>query len=300
MGLETCRIYSKDTTLGHAIIVGASVRVFDSTGTTFITSGVTNLSGYFQCDLDGSSPVLTRYQVRVSKIGVAFVSPGYIDVVDPVPLGGDNDFDVLGDIAASGAAPDPSLCRCAGMFTDPGGRPIPDLIVQFTSIFEPLIVNGIAVISRVELRTDPLGRCTVDLYRKGKYRVVLSGMHDEGIVVTVPDAPSVNLVNLLFPTIAQVDFVPPPPWVVLHGTILDVAVTVTSSALVVLDGTAQGDVLYQSRDPAVAQVAVAVDHIIISGVMVGTTYLDLSQIDQSIKVLPVTPITGTGGEIDVT
>ena len=97
MGLETCRIYSKDTTLGHAIIVGASVRVFDSTGTTFITSGVTNLSGYFQCDLDGSSPVLTRYQVRVSKIGVAFVSPGYIDVVDPVPLGGDNDFDVFGD-----------------------------------------------------------------------------------------------------------------------------------------------------------------------------------------------------------
>lgn len=299
MGLQTCKIYTLDTTLAHDPIVGAAVRVFNLAGTVFVTSGVTNALGYFQCDLDGATPA-TRYQVRCSKIGVSFTSPGYIDVIDPVPPGGDNDFDVFGDIHVNPGATDPLLCRASGVFTDPGGRPLSDAIIQFTTIFDPIVSGGIGILSKVEVRTDNLGRAAVDLYRKGKYRTVISGLHDDAWMIEVPDVDGVSLIDLLFPYIASVTFVPAPPWVILHGTSLHVVPTIITSAFVVLDPPANEDLSYLVRDPTIASSAYGTGDIIITGAVAGTTYLDLSQLDTSIKRLPVPVITGTGGEIDIT
>ena len=300
MGLVSCQIDTVDTTLAHDPVAGVTIRVFDVTGTTFVTSGVTDGSGVLLVDLIGAAaPTPVRYQLRCSKLGTTIVIPQYIDVYDPLPALAANHFRVYADIWVNPGATDALLCRASGMFTDPGGRPLSDMVLQFTTIFDPLVAGGVGILSKVEIRTDSLGRASVDLYRKGKYRTIISGLHDEAFITEVPDVSAVNLVDLLFPVIASVTYAPAPPWVVLHGTTLHVVPTITTSAFVVLDPPASSDVNYISRDSAIAGVAMGSTDIIISGVSVGTTYIDLSQIDTSLIHLPAPVIVGTGAEIDV-
>jgi len=298
MGLVTCRVYTRSDVPPNDPIVGAGVRIYDETGTVLETAGVTNASGFFQFDVIGTpDPAPTCYQARCSRTGVAFTNPELILVYDPplVP----NEYDILGQLLTLPVAPDPLFCRCSGYFTDPGGRPVADAVVRFMNQFEPLVLSGTGVLSKVEVRTDAAGYAVVDLVRGGKYTATVSGLHDERLDITVPDRSSVNLIDLLFPVVASATFAPVGPWLVAVGAELAVVVTVTTSSYVVLEGTANGDMRYATADPSVAVVVVQEDRLLLRGVGVGATTLDLTRVDDTIRRIPDPAITGTGTAITV-
>jgi hypothetical protein len=300
MGVVTCEVYALDTTLAHDPIEGVLLRIFDETGASFITSATTDALGRAQFDVNGTpAPYPIRYQVRCSKLGVTFTNPEYIEVYDPLPPATANSYNVYGDIHVLEEATKPGFCRCAGFFVDPGGRPIEDLMIKFTNLFEPVIYDNVVIATKVEVRTDRDGYAVVELVRGGKYVATISGMHDERLDIVVPDLPSANLKDVLYPVVASVTFSPAAPWSMLVGGYIDVTPVVTASSGAILDGIADGDVQYRTADPTVAHVAMGNGVLRISGVSAGSTTLILSRIDDSIKRIPDPAIIGSGGAISV-
>lgn len=297
MGIVTVRTYAKDTTLAAAPIAGVLIRVFDEPGTTFILSGTTNALGLFQFDVNGSVPPV-RYQLRPSKTGVSFNNPELIDVYDPaVPA---NNFEIYGNIhELQPAIGGPRMCRVQGFLYDIGGRPLPNSMVRFQNRFQPVVVDGISVLGNVEALTDAAGWVAVELFRLGEYAVSTSGMHENSFDIVIPDRDSVLLADILFPVVASVTFNPAPPWNVPLGGALEVVPTVVTSGYVTLDGAAPEDVVYESADDSVATVVADSEKLTIQGVRLGSTTLDLSRADETIVRVPDTPITGTGGVINV-
>ena len=299
MGVVTVEVYTLDDTLAHDPIAGALVRVFDETGTTFVTDGTTDALGLVSFGLNGTpTPAPTRYQIRASKLGVSFTNPEYIDVYDPVLT--TNSFNVYGDIHEVENATNARLCRATGFVYDPGGRPLEDVLIKFTNEYDPVEVDGIVIASKVEVRTDSTGWAAVELFRGGKYTATISGMHDNPLEIVVPDRAGVRLADLLYPVVAQVVFTPAPPWSVAAGSRLDVGVEVICTSYVELEPPADGDVRYSTPDPGIARVLSGTGKIIIVGVSSGTTTLDLERVDETIRRIPDDPIDGTGGVISVT
>jgi hypothetical protein len=124
-------------------------------------------------------------------------------------------------------------------------------------------------------------------------------MHDERLDIIVPMRGGCRLADLLYPVVAEIQFSPPPPWNVLVGQWLDVYPTVIASSYAILDPPADGDVHYATGNPAVAAVTMLPGCIRIAGVAPGSTTLDLTRYDTSIKRIPDLPIVGTGGAINV-
>jgi len=301
MGIVTVRVYTLSDVPPNDPIAGSTVRVYDVTGVVLQTAGVTNASGYFQFDILGTAaPTPTSYQVRCSKLGVGFTNPEYIQVYDPVPGGMTNYFNVHGTLLTLPVATDANLCRCSGLFVDAGGRPLPNMMLRFVNIFDPVEVTGIGVMAKVEVYTDSTGYAVVDLFRTGHYICQAAGLHDERLDITVPDRSAINIVDLLFPVVAAVTFNPLGPWAMAVGGTQVVTPTVTTSTYVTLTGTANGDVDYTTADTSIATVTVGETDITIAGVRAGATTLVLTRRDDSIHQLPVTTITGTGTVITVT
>lgn len=301
MGVVTVDVYTLDTTLAHDPIAGALVRIFDDTGTTFITSGTTDGAGKVSFGLNGTpSPAPTRYQARCSKLGVSFTNPEYIDVYDPLPALTTNKFNIYGNIHEVENALNPRMCRASGFFYDPGGRPLEDLLIKFTNLFDPVVVDGIVIATKVEVRTDKNGWAVVELLREGKYVATVSGMQDERLDIIVPDRAGVRFADLLYPVVAEIVFTPPPPWTVIAGQHLDVGVEVICSSYAVLDPPADADVAYASLNPSIATVVMQPDKIRINGVSVGGTTMEVTRRDNTIRRIPDSPIVGTGGPIVVT
>lgn len=300
MGVVTCEFYTLDTTLSHSPISGVLVRIFDVTGTTLITTGTTDALGLVSFGLTGTSPTTTRYQVRCSKIGTSFTNPEYADVYDPLPPLTANKFNIYGDVHVLQPATNPRMCRATGLFVDPGGRPLTDLMIAIYNEFNPINLEGVGIATKVEVRTDAYGYAVVELPRLGKYWATVSGLHDESLEISVPDRSSVNLIDLLWPVVAQVSFTPAAPWTVLKGTTSYIPTQVIASSYTVLTGSASGDVSYVIRDPTIATVAIGTDGIYLTGISIGSTYLDLSRIDTTIHRIPDVAIIGTGGQVSVT
>lgn len=299
MGIVTCVVDVLDDTPGHAAISGATIRVFDGVGAVFITAGVTDALGSFSFDVNGSAGG-TTYQLRISKIGVGFTNPQMALVYDPLPPATANHFLCYGTVFVLPVATDVLFCRCSGFFIDAGGRPLNDLMIRFVNKFDPIIVGSRAVLGTVEIRTDATGYAVVDLIRGGDYTAQVSGLQDENLRILVPDQTSINLIDLLFPVVSSITFDPAGPWVLAAGASLVLTPTVTTSSLVVLDGTANGDVAYAAADQAVATVEYGEDTITIVGVRAGSTTLELTRRDDSIIRSPNPGITGSGTAITVT
>ena len=126
MANETVRIFVEDQqTPTPSPIENVLVRVFDSTGTTFLTENYSDVSGIADFTLDGDDPP-NEYQIRLSKNGVAFSgslgddskSPQLIQVYSPPSSApnGKNDFTVKGETFTRPVATDPRLCRASGFF----------------------------------------------------------------------------------------------------------------------------------------------------------------------------------------
>jgi len=309
MASETVQIFVEDEQTPTADPIDqVLVRVFDAAGVVFISQDYTDVNGIADFTLDGDDPP-NEYQIRLSKVGVAFdgslgddsKSPQLIEVWTPAASSpsGTNDFTVKGETFSRPVATDPRLCRASGFFKRADGSPYPNLDVIFTPRFKPAVVDGDSVMwGDIHARTDEDGYLEIDLYRGGEYSVEVETLEDCQREVVVPDASSENLVELLFPVVEQVTFVPTSVSISVGETV-EVTPTVVGSDQRVLDGAAGEDVEYEAADSDVASVSVGSDTISITGLAAGSTQLDVSRRDESIVVIPDAGITYTPLSITV-
>lgn len=304
--IEAVRVYAVDQ--NNAPLEGVLVRVFDASGTNFITQGLTSILGqdaYAEFDLDGGDPPI-EYTIRLYKTGVAFdgslgnenKAVQRIAIYSPPQNAPShsNYFRIRGETFDLPAATDPYLCRATGFFRDASGRPLSGLSIILINQFKPTIVDGYGVLgAKISLVTDTDGRVSVDLYRNGIYKAYVESVQaahadPAGAIVFmrdvhVPDRSYANLIDLLFPVVSEIVW-PIDSINIRIGETIELKPTVKCTDGRILDGVAVEDVTYLTRDKSVAIAQALRDKIIVLGVSEGSTVLTASRRDNSIMVLP--------------
>lgn len=279
-------------------VPGVMVRVYDETGKVFYSDSMT--------DADGKAGFLlwTRtYTLRFYKFQVRFTQPQVIEVLEgeggtPVQ----NAFNAYAETVDREPSPDPLLCRASGFFRDITGAPHRFLDIIFIGEFAPILLDGSGVLSeRRMIRTDKNGWACVDLIRCARYSATVEGYEDQVRKINVPDAPSVSLPELLFPTAASVSFDLPSPWTLSVGSTQALVPSVLTSTGVPLDGAANADVLYETEDPSIATVQLLdATTLQLTPVSAGSTKLLVKRRDTSIINIPFSlELEGSGGAVVV-
>lgn len=200
----------QDTSPIPAPIAGVLVRAFS--GSTLVTQAVTSAVGQAELALDPGT-----YVIRLSKYQTGFSNP-YSIVVSATLA---NNFTISGDVLSAPISSDPNYCRCWGYFIDGAGQPFSGVAVwlrplvveichtdQNALIYDdvhpgvPSVVGGRGIVASAPLQlvTDETGLGWLDLPRLGKFIAQLRGAHTvTPIQITVPDSPSVNILDLLLP-----------------------------------------------------------------------------------------------------
>jgi len=289
MTLQSVDVYALDDTLLHNPIAGLMVRVFDSTGVTFITQDVTNTLGHVGFTLDDGA----LYSLRFFKFGVQVTQPQFIPVITPTPTLL-NSFNIYGTVFQHPVAIDARLCRASGYFRDITGAKQPAVDMFFIGQFDPILLEGACVLSeRCTARTDQEGYACIDLIRGARYLVTLQGFEDSQRQIEVPDRSSVNLPDLLFPVVDSVALSPTGPYSLAVGAQLAVTPTVLSSNQVPIDGIAAGDMIWSSSDPSILSVfPISGTQLMLQGISPGTASIQGTRSGQSVIRVPNTPIVG--------
>ncbi len=309
MADELVKIYTTDE-LGAAL-AGVMVRAYDVTGTTLITQNQSSLVGS-DAIAELTIPVASSpldVQLRLSKTGVAFdgtlgddsKTPQLAKIYSPAAGAptGKNDFTVQGQNFSRPAATDPRLCRASAFFRDLSGKAVKNLRLIFRSAASPIQVDEAMVsLGPVYAQTDANGWVVVDLYRTAKVTAQLSGFADEVRHVRVPDAPSANLLDLLFPWVKKITFAPTALSVGV-GAVVDTTPTVVASDGRTLTGASGDDVTYTSSDEAVMMVMVMDTVVRVQGVKAGSAQLLAARAEETLVKVPATPLEYTPVPITV-
>lgn len=293
MALETVTINVATDDIVPVPVPGVVVRVFDGTGTTYITEATTDINGDAQFTLPGDpAPAPIQYQLRFYVVGGSIKSPQLIEVFSPPgdsPTG-TNDFGVEAHLRTLPEGTDPRLCRVSGIILGPDGRPRPGIDIHFVFLFNPIVASPDTVLGeRVAVRSKRDGSVVVDLWRNACYLATVESHENIQREVEVPDRASINIGDLLFPAVVAVGWLPAPApgWALSVGGTLDITPTITASDFRVLPGAALEDVLYTTDDPSVASVEVVNLNVIrIRGITAGTTQLRVARLDTSILRTP--------------
>jgi hypothetical protein len=297
MSYESVSVYVVDDTPLKKPIEGVLVRVYNATNTAFHTQQATDADGHA-----GFTLFTGTYNLRFFKFGVQVRQPQIIEVTVP-PYGTPlvNSFEVAATVFLHPVANDPRLCRASGFFRDVTGAPEPWVDIHIIGNFNPILLEGSAVLNeRRALRTDKDGFACVDLIRCATYMVTIQGLEDTQRCIAVPDAPSVNLPDLLFPVVQAVSFDSPGPYTMKKGASITLKPTVIGTNGVPLVGTASKDVLWTSSDDSIFVLDVGADTLTLAGKKVGVAELRASRRDTSIIRIPNTPIEGVPQSVSVT
>lgn len=295
MSIEPVDIYVKDAQPIPAAIAGVTVKVFSQNGSTVQGQNTTDTSGLAAFLLpDGT------YSVRLYKQGVAFLNPFIIEVLSAPVAPQTNTFDLTGYPLTPPLVSDPRLCVAYGYFRTPSGAPAEGIDIHIINKFNPLSMDGAAVLSeRVTVRTDMTGYVEVPLIRNAQYDVTVQGLNQLVRTISVPDAPNVNMPDLLFPVVSVVSFSPAGPYTVQVGQELVLTPTVTAS-----DGQDLGlgieDVVYRSSDTEVLGVFVSASTVTLRGIAAGSAQLTVTRQDNSIVRIPDTGVSGQPIAVTVT
>lgn len=280
----------------NAPVPGVMVRVFDEAGKVFY--------GDAQTDADGKAGFTLwnqRYSLRFYKFAARFKQPQLIDVLEgPGGTPADNSFNTYVELVDGEVATDPRLCRASGYFRDITGAPHRYLDLIFIGEFAPILLDGAGVLSERRMtRTDKNGYACLDLIRCAQYSATVEGYEDQVRKISVPDAPSVSLPELLFPTVSSVSFDLPSPWTLSVGSTQVLTPSVLTSTQVPLEGVATTDVRYTVEDPTIASIAVATPTTLeLRGLKAGSTRLLIERTDLSIVKIPFSAeVQGSGAAI---
>lgn len=294
MALETVKVYAVDENSDP--LVGVLVQAYDDGG-VFVTQNTTAIVGaeaYCELPLEGDDPP-NAYTIRLSKTGVAFdgllgtdsETPQSVDIYSPpsaAPVTGTNNFQVQGQTFTRPAATDPRLCRASGFFKDLAGRPLVNMSIRFMNLNIPTIVDSDAVLGgSVSGQTDANGYFEVDLYRGGEYRANIESLDIHLRVVCLPDASSVNIVDLMFPTVATISYNPDPVSIAV-GAYVDVELTITDT-VGLTHAFEDGDIIVTVDDETVASIGLQDGFLHVIGVAVGSTVISVERADTSIVVV---------------
>ena len=226
MALELVTVTVRDDQIPGQPVPDVLVRVYDSTGTSLLTWGMTGQQGVVEFMLEGTAQGRS-YQLRFSKTGDAFQNPYSIQVTSPpesTPLA----FSVSAQTQRLPLSPDPLYCRCSGYFVDPSGRPMVGMSVTFYSRQTPtpqLLGSGDstrAVLGRRTVMTDRAGYVSVDLPRNAEFEVVIGAQENAPGVCAIPDAPAASLVHVLYPQVGEILYDPAGPLALSVGDSSDV------------------------------------------------------------------------------
>lgn len=289
--IETVDVVVRDDNPARDPIEGVVVRVFDSTGTYFVTSAVTDADGKASMSL--VAPI--TYQLRFFKDRVSIRQPQAMPVLMQPIAPDSNIFDISGHVFTPPEAVHPRLCRASGFFKRPNGSVAIGHDIHIIAKFDPILFEGAAMLTeRILARTDDNGYVEFDLVRFGQYEVTVEGFEDTLRIITVPDRPSVNLPDLLFAVVSSIEFDPPGPWSVSIGPLnyLELTPIVHTSDGRVLPGTALQDVAWSTSDSTVAVVEVTPKTLQLRGIAPGAIELRAVRRDCSIVRIPNTPLEG--------
>jgi hypothetical protein len=286
MSYEPVDLLITDDSLAKLPVPGVVVRVYDETGTVFYAQGETGETGLVSFLL----PAPQNFHARFYKFATSFKQPLLLEVLEAPET---NAFDVSAHVFLPPEAVDLRLCRCSGFFRGPNGLAAPNVDIHFITKFKPLLLDGSGLLTeRLRKKTDQNGYIEVDLIRFGQYEVTIEGLEDQTRCVHVPDAPSTNLPDLLFPVVSRVLLEPAGPYSLGVGDEIVVTPTVYSSDGRLLEGAAIEDVLWSSEDASIALVMALPKSITLRGVAPGTTNIVATRRDSSIVRIPDTPIAG--------
>lgn len=295
MTLEAVDVFVKSAL--NAPFEDVAVKVLSEDGVTTYGLAYTDVDGKASFLLDGPA----TYQVRFFKRLVRITNPQLIAVDSPPSSPAVNQFDVVGEQLEQPFTVDPRLCMAGGFFRRPDGSPAANVDIHFIAKFKPVLLEGDAVVTeRVSIRTDRNGYASLTLIRFGQYEATVEGMEDYQRCISVPDAANVNLPDLLFPRVEEVQFDPAGPYAMLVGDELTITPTVLTTSDVELHGTATSDVMWSSSDVNVASVAVTDTTLVLRAIGAGSATLICTRSDTSIISIPDIAIIGQPVNITVT
>jgi hypothetical protein len=287
MAYEQVDIYVEQEGIPGVPVPDVLVKVYDPLGNTFFTQSTTDDNGRAGFLLHDQ-----EYSLRFYRFQTGFSQPQRIVVqTDPLTPGTTpNAFTVYATVFKHPVSVDSRLCRASGFFRDVTGAPRRQLYIHFIAQFRPVLLDGSLVMDeRRVLKTDDNGYGCIDLIRCAQYLVTIENYEDRPRVIRVPNLPSTNLPDLLFPVVDQV---------VLEGVSLvvgaelELAPIVIDSAGVPFEGVAREDVVWSLADPTVASLVVSTDKLIITGLRAGSTEILVRRRDESVVRIPNTGIKG--------
>lgn len=290
--MQSVDVYVLDSTPLHEPVEGVMVRVFDAAGAIFQTQQTTDALGHTGFTLPEAT-----YSLRFYKFGVQVPQPQIIEVSASLL----NTFNAYGVVFVHPVSMDARLCRCSGYFRDVTGAPQAWVDMMFMGAFDPILLEGSAVLSeRRTIRSGKDGYACIDLIRCAEYTATVQGTEDTQRKIKVPDLPSCNLPDLLFPVVDSVSFDPPGPYNLSVGQSLTVKPTVVDTAGVPLGGVDACDVLWSSSDGAVFSVTPSTStELVLFGVGAGTAELLAARRNVSIVRIPNTAISGVPQPVTV-
>lgn len=289
MSIESVDILVVDTTLAANPLAGVTVKILTEDGTSVVAQPVTDVNGLVTQLLSTGI-----YQVRFFKFGVTFTTQ-LIEILPAVV----NQFRVRGEVYTYPQSTDTRICIASGFFRTPSGGLARGVDVHFIAKFNPLLLEDSAIMpERVTQRTNNEGYMEVPLIRFGQYEATVEGMEDYQRVVCVPDAPAVNIGNLLFPVVDTITFDEAGPYSAAVGDELTLTPHIFSSDLNELTNLV-ADVNWTTDDPSLTVVANATT-LTVKGTTAGTYQLIATRRDTSIIRIPNTPIQGVPLTITIT
>jgi uncharacterized protein YjdB len=280
------------------------VRVYTGAGALH-TSGSTGTGANNAGEIILSVPTTGDYTMRLSmdESGYSVTSPQSFSVV----AGGttENTFDVSITLFIAPSATDATLCRCSGYFKDLTGAALGDVDITLVSLSKPLILGTAAVADeRKSITTDASGYAQIDLIRGAEYRVEIEGFIDLTLPITIPNAVSANLPDVIFPFVTGVTFDPVTLTVAAKATATSTAVVDYRSGLALaLDKfTGELPVTFASSDTEIATVSVDGASVKVEGVVAGAVTITVERaLDDSDTATTIFPDPGAvTGQIAVT
>jgi Bacterial Ig-like domain (group 2) len=291
VSFETVDIFVSDTSPSEDPIEGAVVRVYSEDGKTFYTQATTDANGQAAFLLNTQ-----KYQLRFYKQHVSFRNARFIEVLAAPAI---NAFDVPGELVSPPTVANTRFCVAYGHFINPDGSPARNVLLRFLTKFNPLILEGAAVLTpAIDGRTDEEGYFQIPLIRNGQYDVTVEGVDDYQRCISVPDAPNVKLPNLLFPVVDRAVLSPAGPFALSVGDEVQVDPT-----LIATDGNEVEDrssVQWASSDPLVLSVVLAGNKLTLRALAAGTANITATRQDQSIVQIPDPGVRGLPVAVTVT
>ncbi len=291
---QSVDVYVYDNLTREMPLPNVLVRVLSADGTEIFTQGTTDAAGHV-----GFLLWTNAYSLRFYRYQTVFSMPQTIVVQEgvggtPVP----NAFNVYGEVAVPPIANDPNLCRASGFFRDITGAPKRWLEIILIGEFAPILLDRSGVLSeRTAVRTDEQGYACLDLIRCAKYAVTIQGYEDQTRSISVPDAPNVNLPDLLFPTVASVSFDHPSPWTLSVGKEICLKPTVITTSKVVTHGTDTVNVQWIVTDPHAVRMTIERHHLRLKGIQKGCARLIAKQWDKSVVQIPYPLVISGSGQL---